>query len=405
MKLHLWGTDFRRSSAELRKLLAFSAEERNQKIKELLPLGFDDLVYLATCNRVEFYTTIPDYFSDSRPLWIKLLAHLGLSEEVFFKGYHLEGKSAVRHLMRVASSLESLVVGESQILGQLKESIQSVKTSGLPLKGALERSFHLAFETAKRIRTETSLGEKSVSVVSLGLDHLKELGDKVPLTKAAVVGRGSTSISVIQWLKNHHPNVPVLWVNRSLDVLDRFSEGTLVEKMSLKEFLEAPPFFSHLFTATSSLEPIFQEEFFGKLGTESRAVFDFAQPADVGQMNHPSIELFRLEHLQEEAQKNRAARAESVAQAEKIIEQALRTHLMEQKETPVLRDFNQIQTVFEEELARAYGFIEKDFPQEFHQSLKKLADGIVKKNLHLSREHLRTVLRKAADIGADAIVV
>ncbi|NBT60075.1 hypothetical protein EBT16_14990, partial [bacterium] len=234
MKLHLWGTDFRRSSAELRKRLAFSAEERNEQIRKLLSLGFQDLVYLATCNRVEFYTTIPDYFSDSRSLWITLLKSLGLEEDVFYKGYHLEGKSAVRHLIRVASSLESLVVGESQILGQLKECLFLTKEAGLPVKNALERSFHLAFETAKKVRAETALGEKSVSVVSLGLDHLREMQERIPLEQAVVVGRGSTSISVIHWLRKNHPEVPILWVNRNLEVLDQFAEGIVLQKQSLK---------------------------------------------------------------------------------------------------------------------------------------------------------------------------
>lgn len=405
MKLHLWGTDFRRSSAELRKKLVFSPEEKQSKIRELVALGFEDLVYLATCNRIEFYTTVPNYFSDSRALWLKLLSHMGLSEEVFFKGYHLEGKSAVRHLMRVASSLESLVVGESQILGQLKESIQSTKAAGLPVKSALERSFHLAFETAKKIRTETALGEKSVSVVSLGLEHLRETQEQLKLEQAVVVGRGPTSLSVIHWLQKNHPQVPITWVNRSVEVLDQFSESMGVKKLSLEEFLKHPGKFTHLFTATSSVEPIFTENFFSLVDSGKKVVFDFAQPADVGEIQNPQVEVVRLEHLQKEAQENRQLRAESVLQAEKMIEDALKTHILEQKETPVIRDFSQIETVFEDELARAFGFIEKDYPVEFHGSLKKLAETIVKKNLHLSREHLRTVLRRVADIGPDPLVV
>jgi len=343
MKLHLWGTDFRRSAAELRKSLAFPTEERKRVIQELSGLGFEDLVYLATCNRVEFYTTIPDYFSDSRPLWMSLLNRLGLPEEVFYKGYHLEGKSAVRHLLRVASSLESLVIGESQILGQLKESLLSTKEAGLPVKNALERSFHLAFETAKKVRTETALGERSVSVVSLGLEQLKGMQEKVPLTQAVVVGRGVTSISILHWLTKHHPQVPILWVNRNAEVLDQYAEGAHLKKMSLEEFQKSPTEFSHLFTATSSVEPIFDSLFFDKLSQNSKVVFDFAQPADVSDYRSNRVEILRLEHFQSEAKKNRELRIESVKQAEQIIEEALRLHLLQQRESPGLRDFNQIE--------------------------------------------------------------
>jgi len=405
MKLHLWGTDFRRSSADLRTSLAFPCEKRKEKIRELLRLGFEDLVYVSTCNRVEFYTTIPDYFSDSRPLWMSLLNDLGLSEEAFYKGYHLEGKSAVRHLLRVASSLESLVIGESQILGQLKEALVSTRDAGLPIKNALERSFNLAFETAKKVRTETALGERSVSVVSLGLDQLRKMEEKVPLSKAVVVGRGSTSISIIHWLNKNYPGVPLVWVNRNREVLEQYAEGANLQKLDLAQFLNEPFEFSHLFTATSSIEPLFDSKFFEKLSSQPKVFFDFAQPSDVAKCDFKHIEIFRLEHLHAEAKINRGFRAESIKQAEQIIEEALRLHLLQQKETPVLRDFSQIETVFEEELVRAFYFIERDFPSEYHASLKKLAENIVRKNLHLSREHLRTVLRKVADIGPDPNVV
>lgn len=403
MKIHLWGTDFRRSSAEMRKLLALSPETRAQKLKELVALGFEDLVYLATCNRVEFYTTIPDYFSDSRPLWFKLLSALGLPEDSFFKGYHLEGKSAVRHLMRVASSLESLVVGESQILGQLKEALQFTQKANLPVHSALERTFHLAFETAKKVRTETSLGEKSVSVVSLGLNQIREYSGTIQ--QAVVVGRGSTSIAVINWLKKNQPDTPILWVNRNVEVLDQFAEGMGLNKMALDAFIHSPPKFSHMFTATSSVETLFSQNFFERLSQDKKVVFDFAQPADVGVVELKHVQIFRLEHLQAEAKRNRELRAESVKQAERIIEEALRLHLLQQKETPVIRDFSQIEAIFEEELIQAFYLIERDFPAEYHSSLKKLAEGIFRKNLHLSREHLRTVLRKVADQGPASLVV
>jgi glutamyl-tRNA reductase len=263
----------------------------------------------------------------------------------------------------------------------------------------------LAFETAKKIRTETALGEKSVSVVSLGLEHLRETQDKLKIEQAVVVGRGPTSLSVIHWLQKNLPQVPITWVNRNLEVLDQFSESMVVKKVSLEAFLKSPSQFTHLFTATSSVEPIFNEDFFSRLDPNKKIVFDFAQPADVGQIQNNLVEVVRLEHLQKEAQENRQLRAESVLQAEKMIEDALKTHILEQKETPVIRDFSQIETVFEDELARAFGFIEKDYPAEFHGSLKKLAEAIVKKNLHLSREHLRTVLRRVADIGPDPLVV
>ena len=75
MKIHLWGTDFRRSTGDFRKKLCFPPEERAEKIREFLSIGFTYLVYLWTCNRIEFYTTAEDHFVDTKHLWVKLLAH------------------------------------------------------------------------------------------------------------------------------------------------------------------------------------------------------------------------------------------------------------------------------------------------------------------------------------------
>ena len=90
----------------MRLKLCLPQDKREAMLRGLLELGFPDLVYLSTCNRIEFYTTGKNFFSDTRPLWLKLLHHLGLNEEDFYRGYQLEGKSALRHLLRVAASLE-----------------------------------------------------------------------------------------------------------------------------------------------------------------------------------------------------------------------------------------------------------------------------------------------------------
>jgi len=93
MKIHLWGTDFRRSSADLRKRLSIALPDRAKKLNNLKSLGFKDIVYLWTCNRVEFYTTAEDYFCDTRPLWLAVLKEFGLTEEDYYRGYHFEGKT------------------------------------------------------------------------------------------------------------------------------------------------------------------------------------------------------------------------------------------------------------------------------------------------------------------------
>lgn len=376
-------------------------------LKSHLGLGFRDLVYLSTCNRVEFYTTADDYFCDTRRLWLELLKRFDLTAEDYYQGYHLEGKSALRHLMRVASSLESLVIGEPQILGQLKEALLLSKENGIPVDRAMERDFQYVFEIAKKIRSSTLLGEKSVSIASLGLKELEASEKDLPLKRAVVIGRSPMSVMSVQWILNNRPGVPILWVNRDPEKLRAFPECAHVETASLADFLLTPPRFTHLLTATASAEPILTAAFFEKIDRDQKILFDFAQPPDVERRSVPKsfVRLVHFEELNKQAKDNADSRASAVLESENIINDSLKEYFLEQKEAPLLRDFNLIEPQFMRELEDAIQLIESEFPKELHPKLTLLAEKIVKKNLHHSREHLKYVLRRVTDQNEEVRVV
>lgn len=394
MRLHVWGTDFRRSAGEQRRHLFIAPEDRSARLERLRALGFEDLVYLPTCNRIEFYTTAKDPFSDLRPQWVELLKSFGLPEEAYFQGYHLEGKAAVRHLLRVASSLESLVIGEPQILGQLKDALAAAGE----VHPSLKRVFQLAFETAKKVRSETSIAEKSISIATLGIQRMKSREREFPLKKIVVVGRSPISRIVLQWALAKRPDAEIVWVNRSLDKLAEYPEFERVKKLDLSQFLQTPEDFSHLVTATSSREPLFGASFFRKLNFAQRMVLDFAEPIDVVDAHLvPGVTVVKLEGLQEEALRNATERKRGVEEAEAIIDAALRSFCLQQKEAPLMKDFNEVEPSFEESFRMAWELIHKEIPDNYQPKVRKWAENLVKKNLHLSREHLRAVLRKVTD--------
>ncbi len=398
MKLHLWGTDFRRSPSEFRAKLYVPPEKRLEVMNTLLGLGFQDLVYLPTCNRVEFYTTAGDYFSGTRAQWIQLLSYFGLPEEAFYKGYHFEGKSALRHLLRVGTSLESLVVGESQILGQLKDALKWSLENKVPVHSSLERAFSLCFQTAKRVRNETAIAEKPVSVATLGLHHLQRLEAEHPLRRAVVVGRSPICLLVVQWLLKNRPECPVTWVNRSLGALGGIPESAQTECVSLSDFLAAPGEFSHLFTSTASPTPLFTEGFFSRLSSGQRLFFDFAQPPDIEMpLNSRVGRLLHLEDFTREARENARSRESAVEKAESLIDDALRSFCREQKETPILREFSAAEGKVFEDLAQAVLVIEQEFPESIQPKVKKWAEKLVKKNWHHSRETLRDILQRVSE--------
>lgn len=394
MSIHLWGTDFHRASQDLRGKLFLPPAERNRRLKEWISLGLRDLVYLHTCNRVEFYTTAGDHFCDTRHLWRALLESLGLSPDDYYKGYHLEGKSALRHLLRVACSLESLVVGEPQILGQLKDAYLWTKQQGFPLEPHLERCFQTAFETAKKVRTTTSLGKSRVSVASLGLQRLEAMELDFPLKRVVVIGRSPMSLCVLRWFFEHRPAVEILWVNRTVERLRNYPQSRRVNCLTLSEFLSKPPDFSHLFTATSSEVPFIDSPFLKGLGDLPRVFFDFAEPPDIERVGGIH-RIIGIEDLGEESRTHAFSRSQSVKVAEQVIESALKQFYLALKQAPLLRDFSQVEPKCVEQLERAISDLREDLPPDICVLIEHWARRLVKKNIHTSRAHLAEVLGRA----------
>lgn len=377
----------------MRRRLFFPQEERRAMVESALRLGFSDLVYLATCNRIEFYTTAADPFVDLRPHWIQLFSELKLPAETYYSGYHLEGKSAVRHLMRVASSLESLVVGEPQILGQLKDAVADLKNWQLPLSPILDKCFQLSFETAKRVRSETAIAERSVSVATLALQYLETQEPLYQLQRAVVVGRSPISRTILQWFAEHRPSTELLWVNRDLSKLDAYPEFRDVKKQSLVEFLTQPSAFSHLFTATSSREPLFTPSFFERAQSKRALVFDLAEPMDVADSQ---VNVVRLDDFKEQARANTELRMKAVGHAERILEDVLKAYCQQQKEAPVLRQFNAVEEKFFAELASQIELLDS-LPSAEREKVQRWAESLLKKNLHHSRDHLKHILRRFSE--------
>ncbi|MCC6868138.1 MAG: hypothetical protein IT522_04885 [Burkholderiales bacterium] len=399
MLLHVWGTDFHRSTGEFRSRLYIAEPERKAVIESLLAMGFRDLAYVATCNRVEFYTTAHDVYADTRPLWIALLKKLGLADDAFYRGYHLEGKSALRHLLRVASSLESFAVGEPQILGQIKDALASTRAWGLPIGRDLDRAFALAFETAKKVRTLSGIGAKPVSVATLGMRRFEAFEAQWPATHVVVVGRSPISVHVLDWFAKHRPATPVTWLNRDVAKIARLPQSQRVKLGALADFVAAPTEFSHVFTATASRDPIFTGVFFESLPKRPRILFDFAQPPDIEQsaIVGASSKLVRMEDLLDEAKRNAADRARAVAAAEAILEASLREFFRAQKEAPILREFSSIEGELEAQAARALATFD---PAGADPAARRAwLEKVLRKHLHDAREHLRRVLRTTTEPG------
>src|SRR5215472_8946388 len=187
MNFHLIGVNHLSAPLEMRERLAVSEEQLPQAVKTLLSQpGVDEGMVLSTCNRVEVLTSTKQG-ADLRRF---LRSYFGLSADALNSHvYEFEQRAAVRHVFRVASSLDSMVVGEPQILGQVKEAYAVARGLGA-IHSALEALLSRAFAVAKRVRTETAIGSSSVSVASVAVELAEKIFGSLQHTTVYLIGAG-----------------------------------------------------------------------------------------------------------------------------------------------------------------------------------------------------------------------
>ncbi|GIW41276.1 MAG: glutamyl-tRNA reductase [Candidatus Binatia bacterium] len=193
-RILLVGLSHHTAPVEVREALAVPTEESEEAYRELLALpGVDEAVVLSTCNRVEVVcgTRNPELALDSIRTFLRSRDRTGRTD---FESalYAYRDAEAVRHLFRVAASLDSMVVGEPQILGQVKESYTRASAAGAT-GTVLHRCFHKAFSVAKRVRAETGIGSRAVSVSSAAVELARKIFDRLENKCVMLIGAGRMS--------------------------------------------------------------------------------------------------------------------------------------------------------------------------------------------------------------------
>jgi glutamyl-tRNA reductase len=303
---------------------AFEGEDRlRERLVGLRERGMvDEVMYTATCNRILllFTTRLPvdEVFKTS----LLSSAAPGLS-----RLKHLSGLRAIKHLYEVAGSIDSLVVGERQILGQLRESQQRCREWGL-IGDDLRIISNQAVLAAKDIYANTRIGEKSVSVVSLSMQQLQR---HAPSRKSRVlmIGAGQTNVLVTKFLrKQGYTNVTI--ANRTLKRAEQlaagFEHGSALSLDQLSDYQEG---FDVLFVCTAAAQPVVTPELFASLlageSAEGKIVVDLGVPADVAErtVERYDFAYIAIEHLRHLAEENMDFRRREVDTAHGIIKKHL----------------------------------------------------------------------------------
>ncbi len=325
MSLFTIGINHKTAPVDVRERVVFAPEHIQQALHEMRALkGVNEAAILSTCNRTEVYcqTDAPD----EEPEIIEWLGtfHALAARELQPYLYRYEDESAVRHALRVACGLDSLVLGEPQILGQLKTAYQAANDAGT-LGRQLGRLFQHAFAVAKQIRTDTAIGASPVSVAFAAVNLAKQIFGDLSRQTALMIGAGETiELAVRHLAANGIDRITV--ANRSLEKAQALAGQYGGEGMTLPAIGERLHEADIVISSTAAPLPIL-----GKGAVERalkirkhRPMFmvDIAVPRDiepeVGTLD--DVYLYTVDDLEEVINENLASRREAAQQAEDIID-------------------------------------------------------------------------------------
>src|SRR6201988_4358014 len=224
MEIVLVGLNHRSAPVEVRERVSFTADQARQAAEELRARGiFHETLVLSTCNRSEVYGVLPEAPRQSAAALSSYLSDFHSVQLDLLNGslYHHYDRHAVRHLFRVASGLDSMVLGEAEILGQVREAYRIAYEQGAT-GPVLNRLFQGALEVGKRVRSETELGTRPMSVASAGVKLAERIFGKLQERAALVLGAGMISEQVVSQLRDRNI-ARLLVMNRSLERADQLA--------------------------------------------------------------------------------------------------------------------------------------------------------------------------------------
>jgi glutamyl-tRNA reductase len=398
MKLLVTGVSHKTAPVEIRECLAFPEPALPEALQSLKArAGVLEACILSTCNRVEITVTTDDPV-DPHTLVDEFLRESRMVAAVSVEPYlyRHEGQNAIHHLFRVASSLDSMVVGEPQILGQLKSAYGIAKKQGA-LYGWLEGLLERAFSVAKRVRSETGIGQMAVSVSYAAVELARKIFGSLDNRTVMIAGAGKMSELAARHLRRSgaaHVFVTNRTHERSVEMAKLF-QGTPVE---YTRFVAMLPEVDILIASSGAPHYILHKEEMQRVisARRNRPMFliDIVVPRNI----EPSVNdldnvyLYDIDDLQEVVNANLRERLKEAERAEEIVTQEVErmmAHLKVQEITPTIislqEELERIRQAEIEKVRRKFGPVTR----EQEEAWEMLTRGIINKVAHGPISELR----------------
>jgi glutamyl-tRNA reductase len=328
MEIVLVGLNHRTAPVELRERASFTTDEAQRAAEQLRTGGIlSETLVLSTCNRSELYGVPPEAAGDSAAAVELFLATFHRIDPAILNDslYRRRDRDAVRHLFRVAAGLDSMLLGEAEILGQVREAYRIAADQG-STGPVLNRMFQSALEVGKRVRSETEIGTKPVSVAFAGVKLAERIFGSLRGHSALILGAGATGEQVAGHLRDR--GIARLRVaNRSRERARELAarvEAEVVEWEAVEAHLEWPDM---IVTSVASSDPVVSREALERAmaarSNRSLLLIDLGIPRNVapGAAELYNVYLYDLDDLAEIVEQNKRARAAEIPRAEAIVEE------------------------------------------------------------------------------------
>jgi glutamyl-tRNA reductase len=400
-QLGVVGLSHKSAPIEVRERVAFSGDALPEALRRIVTVpGVGEAMIVSTCNRVEVYAGVDDraaidgvkrFLVDERQLPGELRAHL----------YEHGGADALRHLFRVAASLDSMVVGESQILGQVKDAYQAALDVGT-LGPVLQRAVPRAFALAKRVRTETDVARSSASIASAAVDLAAQIFGDLDGRQVLVVGAGKMGDLSARHLKSAGVGELVVTnrtASRAAEVAERLG-GRSAPWEQLDQLLTRADI---VICSTGATEPVLRRDRISRVmrARKGRWLFfiDIAVPRDIDPEvgGIENVYLYDVDALEKVVQQNRAQRLSEAAEGEAMVDAELKRYHEHELSLGVVPTIKLLRGRFLEvaqaEVDRAMARV----AASDRATLQAMAEAIVNKLLHVPLTKLKKEARDNPD--------
>ncbi|MGQ8337889.1 glutamyl-tRNA reductase [Sunxiuqinia sp. A32] len=389
------GLSHKSAPVNIREKFSFTKEEYTDLSKTILKSQhITELVVISTCNRTELYFAAEDccYSGAFHILFQYLKSSVYEKENIEAHFYQMESKQAINHLFRVVSGLDSMVLGEYQIVSQIKEAINHAEEIGSAGK-ILKRLFHKALETGKHVRTKTGISNGGFSVSYAAVEKCNDIFDHLPDKNILLVGAGETGELVIKNMyKKGCQNIVV--TNRTKSKADELAArygGQTLDFSKLQEGIEQADI---IVSSIRCKEPLITLNNLTIKNSDKQSIFiDLGVPRNIDPQVEEldQVRLFNVDDLEEVVNKNMEKKKSYLETAEKII---LKKHtefsdwLSTQNLSPVIKNMiSEVNEINHTELA----VFKKFHNEEEYQNMEKYGKHIAEKIVNSMIKNLKTV--------------